>query len=119
MKTKGALSALAALAQESRLAVFRYLVEAGTQGSPVGQIADALGLPAATLSFHLKELTRADLLVSSQQGRFIWYTANFATMNSLIAYLTENCCAGQPQLCGPACAPPKAASRSNTRKRRT
>lgn len=116
MKTKDALVALAALAQESRLAVFRHLVEAGPQGSPVGPVADALSLPAATLSFHLKELTRANLLVGSQEGRFIRYTANFATMNALVAYLTENCCGGQPDLC---CAPPQAASRSKPRKRRT
>ena len=118
MKTSAALAALAALAQESRLAVFRHLVEAGPQGSPVGPIAEALGLPAATLSFHLKELTRAHLLVSSQEGRFIRYSANFATMNALVAYLTENCCGGQPALCGPACAPSKPRARGITRKRR-
>lgn len=100
-----AIAALAALAQESRLAIFRYLVEAGPAGSTVGSIADALDLPAATLSFHLKELTRAALLDSQQEGRFIRYAANFATMNDLIGYLTENCCGGQPELCGPVCSP--------------
>ena len=90
MKTEMAIAALAALAQESRLAIFRYLVEAGPAGSTVGSIADALDLPAATLSFHLKELTRAALLDSQQEGRFIRYAANFATMNDLIGYLTEN-----------------------------
>jgi DNA-binding transcriptional ArsR family regulator len=105
MKTNDALDALGALAQESRLAVFRYLVEAGPEGSPVGKIADALNLPAATLSFHLKELSRAKLLVSRQEGRFIWYAANFQTMNALIAYLTENCCGGRPEECAPQCSP--------------
>ncbi len=105
MKTKNALVALGALAQESRLAIFRYLVEIGPQGSPVGKIADALDFPAATLSFHLKELSHAELLVSRQDGRFIWYAANFDAMNGLIAYLTENCCAGQTGACVTTCAP--------------
>ena len=105
MKTKDALAALAALAQESRLAIFRHLVEAGPEGSPVGKIGEALGLPAATLSFHLKELTHAALLESRQQGRFIWYATNFATMNALLGYLTENCCGGKPGLCAPAAKP--------------
>jgi len=119
MKTTNALAALAALAQESRLAVFRYLVEAGPEGSSVGPIADSLGLPAATLSFHLKELTRADLLVASQQGRFIWYAANFDTMNALIAYLTDNCCGGGAQRCGPVCVPARSKPRTTNRKRTT
>jgi DNA-binding transcriptional ArsR family regulator len=105
MKTKDALAALAALAQESRLAIFRHLVEAGPEGLPVGKIADALGLPAATLSFHLKELTQAGLLESRQDGRFIWYATHFATMNALIGYLTENCCGGKPGLCTPPAKP--------------
>lgn len=118
MKTQAALAALGALAQESRLAIFRYLVELGPDGSPVGQIAEALKLPAATLSFHLKELTHAALLVGRQDGRFIWYAANFDTMNALVGYLTENCCGGQPQLCGPVCAPPKSSART-IRKRKS
>jgi DNA-binding transcriptional ArsR family regulator len=105
MKTGKALAALSALAQESRLAIFRHLIEIGQDGSPVGKIANALGLPAATLSFHLKELSHAELLVSRQDGRFIWYTANFDGMAALISYLTENCCAGQPGACVPACSP--------------
>ena len=113
MKTQVALAALGALAQESRLAIFRYLVEIGPKGSPVGNIAESLKLPGATLSFHLKELTHADLLVSRQEGRFIWYTANFDTMNGLVAYLTENCCGGRPELCGPSCAPTKAPSKTS------
>jgi DNA-binding transcriptional ArsR family regulator len=114
MKTQSVLAALAALSQESRLAIFRYLVEVGPEGSSVSPIAEALGLPAATLSFHLKELSHAALLVSRQEGRFIWYSANFETMNGLIAYLTKNCCGGRPELCGPSCAPAKA---KTTRKR--
>lgn len=101
MKTKEALLALAALAQENRLAIFRHLVEIGPEGSPVGKIAEMLGLAAPTLSFHLKELTHAELLSSRQEGRFIWYVVNFDTMNALIDYLTENCCGGQPGLCAP------------------
>lgn len=112
-----AIAALAALAQESRLAIFRYLVEAGPAGSTVGSIADALDLPAATLSFHLKELTRAALLDSQQEGRFIRYAANFATMNDLIGYLTENCCGGQPELCGPVCSPSTSSYTKTIRKR--
>jgi len=100
-----ALAALAALAQESRLSIFRHLVEAGPEGSIVGPIADALDLPPATLSFHLKELAQAGLISRQQEGRFIRYVANFDTMNALIGYLTENCCGGKPELCGPACAP--------------
>ncbi|HEX4481933.1 MAG TPA: helix-turn-helix domain-containing protein [Rudaea sp.] len=105
METDSALAALTALAQESRLAIFRHLVEIGTVGSIVGPIADALELAPATLSFHLKELTRARLLVQTQEGRFIRYAANFETMNGLIAYLTDNCCGGNPERCAPACAP--------------
>jgi ArsR family transcriptional regulator, arsenate/arsenite/antimonite-responsive transcriptional repressor len=101
MEMKLVLSALSALAQESRLAIFRYLVETGPGGAPVGTIGDALKLAPATLSFHLKELSRAELVASRQDGRYVWYSANFATMNGLVDYLTRNCCAGQPQLCFP------------------
>jgi DNA-binding transcriptional ArsR family regulator len=111
MKTDAALAALAALSQRTRLDVFRYLVESGPQGAPVGSIADALKVPAPTLSFHLKELSHAGLVSSKQEGRFIRYAANFAAMNGLIAYLTENCCRGQPELCGSDCAPKKSSPR--------
>ena len=106
MEIKSALGALSALAQESRLAIFRYLVEAGPEGAVVGTIGESLKLAPATLSFHLKELSHADLLVSRQEGRFVRYSANFDTMNGLIAYLTENCCGGRS--CEVACAPTKA-----------
>ena len=113
MKTQSALAALSALAQETRLAVFRYLVEAGPEGVTVGRIGEALEVPAATLSFHLKELSHAGLVSSRQESRFIWYSANYQTMNGLIAYLGENCCQGQPQVC---CLPQKKSPATSRRK---
>lgn len=95
MKTPEAVKALAALAQDTRLAIYRLLVPAGRQGMPVGAIADKLDLPGATLSFHLKELANASLISARQEGRFIYYSANYPQMNGLLAYLTENCCQGQ------------------------
>ena len=103
METTAVLSALNGLAQDTRLAIFRLLVERGPEGLAAGDIAEALGLANATLSFHLKELAHAGLVSARQAGRFIYYTANFATMNGLIAYLTENCCRGAS--CDIACAP--------------
>jgi ArsR family transcriptional regulator len=94
MKTKSVVTALSALAQETRLAVFRLLISAGPEGMTPGKIAERLDLPAATLSFHLKELSYAGLIVSRQESRFIYYSADYKTMNKLIAFLTENCCAG-------------------------
>ncbi len=100
MELKSAVAALAALAQETRLAVFRLLVEAGPDGMSAGAIGEALGIPPATLSFHLAQLSHADLVAGRQQGRFVYYSANFDAMNELIGYLTENCCGGKP--CPPA-----------------
>ena len=94
METKHIVNALGALAQEKRLAIFRLLVETGPPGLPVGAIAERLALANATLSFHLKELTHAGLTIAKPNGRSIIYSANFTTMNGLVAYLTENCCAG-------------------------
>lgn len=111
MKTDAALAALSALSQRTRLDVFRYLVQAGPQGAAVGSIADALKVAAPTLSFHLKELSRAGLVTGKQEGRFIRYTASFAAMNGLIDYLTENCCGGKPVLCAPSCSPKKSSTR--------
>ncbi|MFZ1909620.1 MAG: metalloregulator ArsR/SmtB family transcription factor [Burkholderiales bacterium] len=99
METKQVVDALGALAQETRLAVFRMLVEAGPAGLPAGEISNRLGLPAATASFHLAQLTRAGLLASRTQGRFVIYSADFERMNALLGFLTENCCGGE------ACAP--------------
>jgi ArsR family transcriptional regulator, arsenate/arsenite/antimonite-responsive transcriptional repressor len=101
METQAALAALAALSQETRLAVFRYLVEAGPEGVTVGRIGEALDVAPATLSFHLKELSHADLVKSRQESRFYWYSANYEAMNGLIGYLTENCCQGQVEACCP------------------
>jgi len=103
MDKSDALTALAGLAQGSRLEVFRLLVEQGPEGLPAGAIAQKLDLPNATLSFHLKELTHARLVTPRQAGRFIFYAANFGTMNGLVEYLTENCCRGVT--CDIACAP--------------
>lgn len=83
---------LAALAQDTRLAVFRLLVEAGPAGVAAGELAERLDCPPATLSFHLKELARAGLVEGRQQGRYVYYRADYAAMNGLVAYLGENCC---------------------------
>lgn len=103
MDTKTTVTALAALAQESRLAVFRLLVQAGPAGVAASKISEALNVPPSSLSFHLKELSHANLVTSRQEGRFVYYAANFLTMNALLAYLTENCCGGNP--CTPTCIP--------------
>lgn len=108
MDTKHVLAALSALAQESRLAIFRLLIQAGPEGMHASRIGEALGIASSALSFHLKELTHAKLVTAKQEGRFVTYTAHFATMNALMGFLTENCCAGEE--CGiaaPGCAPVK------------
>ncbi len=89
------VDALAALAQESRLKVYRLLVETGPEGLPAGQIGEQLDLPPATLSFHLAHLARTGLVRSRQEGRYIIYSADFQNMNELVGYLTENCCGGR------------------------
>ncbi len=94
MKNDTAVALLSALAQETRLSVFRLLVEQGPEGLPAGQIAERLELAPATLSFHLKELTTAGLTVPQQEGRFVIYSANFDAMDGLLSFLTKNCCAG-------------------------
>lgn len=101
MKTPDALSALAALSQETRLAAFRRLVEAGHAGLAVGELRGELDLPPATLTAHLNVLRAAGLVLDEREGRVIRLRANYAQMNALIAYLTENCCAGDAS-CTPA-----------------
>ncbi len=96
MEKVEALAALAALAQESRLDVFRLLVQAGPEGVPAGRIGERLGLPSATLSFHLNQLRQAGLVSFRREGRSLIYTAAYDAMNGLVAYLTENCCRGGP-----------------------
>jgi len=96
-----AVEALAALAQESRLSVFRVLVQAGKGGLAAGVLGERLAIPPATLSFHLKTLTHAKLIKSRSEGRFVIYSANYAEMDKLIAYLTEHCCAGDTAQCAP------------------
>lgn len=99
MKTHDALAALSALAQESRLAIFRFLVTLGPAGMAATKIGEELNIPSSSLSFHLKELTHAGLIKPRQESRFIIYAANFGQMNDLISFLNENCCSGNP--CSP------------------
>jgi DNA-binding transcriptional ArsR family regulator len=94
METKQAVRALSALAHDTRLGIFRLLVQAGPQGMPAGQIGEKLDLPPATLSFHLAGLTRAGLAQSRPEGRFVFYSADFQAMNALVGFLSENCCGG-------------------------
>ena len=103
MERRAVLAALAGLSQGSRLDIFRLLVERGPGGMSAGAVAEKLGMANATLSFHLKELSHAGLVVGRQAGRFIYYSASFATMNGLVDYLTENCCRGAS--CAAACVP--------------
>jgi len=100
METNQAVGALAALAQRTRLAIFRLLVQAGPAGMAAGAIGERLGLPAPTLSFHLAALVRAGLATGRQEGRYVIYRADYARMNALIAFLTENCC-GSGRSCPP------------------
>lgn len=95
-----AVAALAALAQESRLDVFRLLVQAGPEGLPAGHIGELLGLAGATLSFHLAQLRHAGLVTFRREGRSLIYAAEYTAMNGLLAYLTENCCKGNAAACG-------------------
>lgn len=99
MDTREVLAALAAIAQESRLAVFRLLVQVGPSGMAATRIAEQVGIAPSALSFHLKELTHAKLITARSEGRFIIYAADVAAMTGLVGYLTENCCGGAP--CGP------------------
>ncbi len=105
MEKEDVITALAALAQESRLEIFRLLVRAGPAGLPAGQIAERLGLPANTLSFHISQLKHAGLVSVKRESRSLIYSAAFSTMNALLGFLTENCCEGAaccaPEICQP------------------
>ena len=101
MEILQAVTALSALAQESRLTIYRLLVEAGPEGLVVGRIAETTAIPAATLSFHLKTLAHADLIQGRQEGRFVRYVADFDAMHCLIEYLSENCCGSDRSACAP------------------
>ena len=105
MDTRTVIASLAALAQESRLSIYRLLVEAGPTGLSVGEIGAPLRVSPATLSFHLKELSHAGLIGARQEGRYIYYSANYQRMDSLLGYLTKNCCARDGVGCASACSP--------------
>lgn len=113
MEIKAAVTALAALAQETRLSIYRLLVEAGPEGVAAGRIGETLKVPGATMSFHLKELVRAGLVSARQKKQFIYYAVDFERMAELMTFLTQNCCHGMPQECitvvetalGSCCAP--------------
>ena len=102
MKAASAIEALSALAQEHRLALFRLLVQAGEKGMAAGAIAEKLGIPNSSLSFHLAQLRNAGLIQQERQHRSLIYRANYPAMNALVGYLMENCCAGAD--CGAATA---------------
>ncbi len=105
MKPPEAISALSALASEARLSVFRLLVKRGPEGYTPSELAERLALPAPTLSFHLKGLMQAELILSRREGRNLYYSPNFERMNGLVGFLTENCCTLADSGCGPQCEP--------------
>ena len=102
MKTNEAIKGLAALAQETRIGIYRLLVEQGPEGLPASVLAEKLDLPNATFSFHVKELSQAGLVTARQSGRFIYYSANYPAMNDHVGYLPKNCCNGKECGVGPA-----------------
>jgi DNA-binding transcriptional ArsR family regulator len=125
MEIGTAVTALAALAQETRLSIYRLLIEAGPEGVAAGRIGETLEVPGATLSFHLKELSRASLVSSRQERQFIYYAVDFERMAELMTFLTQNCCRGMPQECLTVvetelarCCPPQAKSSKPKRTRR-
>lgn len=101
MKSAQVVKALSALAQPTRLAIYRLLVSSGPEGMAAGQIAEKLKVSPANMSFHFKTLSHAGLVDSRQDGRFVYYAANFTVMNGMVDYLTENCCGGDTSLCKP------------------
>ena len=117
--TKNVVAALGALGQETRLELFRLLVQRGPDGLPAGAISEALDIPPSSLTFHLKELTHAGLVSQRRLGRQLIYAADYTAMNTMMAYLTENCCGGNASLCAPQCNPakPEAVMRKNKNQR--
>ena len=115
METKDAAALLASLAQPTRLDVFRTLVVAGASGLAAGTLAEQLGVSAPVLSFHLKELRVNSLIDSEQQGRFVIYRARYDTMNALLAFMTDNCCAGSKSTKGADCCPPVHTTKGTSR----
>jgi len=109
METKRAIEALGALAQETRLTIFRLLVERGPEGLSAGAIAEELDIPASSLSFHLAQLTHAGLIIQRRASRSLIYSYDFEAMNALMGYLTQNCCGGNPAACSPVSAAAKPA----------
>jgi ArsR family transcriptional regulator len=118
MKSMDVVTGLAALAQESRLALFRLLVKRGPEGYTPTDLGEKLGVPAPTLSFHLKELQRAGLIEGRREGRFLFYSPNFSHMNELLEFLTDNCCVLADKDCGPACAAPAVATVAQSKRNR-
>jgi DNA-binding transcriptional ArsR family regulator len=108
MESLEVVNSLAALAQESRLALFRLLVKRGPEGYTPTQLGEKLDVPGPTLSFHLKELQRANLIEARREGRFLYYSPNFSRMNQLLGFLTENCCVLADKDCAPMCGAPAA-----------
>jgi len=104
MRKADAIAALAALAQEHRLETYRLPVQAGPEGVAAGEVAEAIGLPPNTLTFHFDRLRQAGLVTVRREGRSMIYAARYDTMNALLGYLTENCCKGAPETCAPAAA---------------
>jgi DNA-binding transcriptional ArsR family regulator len=119
MEAKEAIDALGALAHENRLAIFRLLVEQGPEGLPAGTIAETVGLPPSSLTFHLQQLTRAGLLKPRRSSRQIFYAADFAAMNGLVGYLTDNCCSGGGGPCSAECRPVAAEPQRATKGRKS
>jgi ArsR family transcriptional regulator, arsenate/arsenite/antimonite-responsive transcriptional repressor len=115
METSAAVAALAALAQDNRLDIFRLLVQAGPEGMPAGRVAEALGLAPNTLTFHFDRLRVAGLVTVRRAGRSMIYAARYEAMNALLAYLTENCCRGEADACDPAGCRPSQPSRKRKR----
>jgi len=116
MKPSEAIAALGALAHEHRLAIFRLLIEQGPEGLPAGVIGEKVGLQPSSLTFHLQHLTRAGLLVPTRASRQIFYAADFTAMNSLVGYLTDNCCSASGASCSPGCEPAAAERKRGNRR---